>query len=224
MQGSRAVSVRRCDPLWARWQRWPQTVHLSPHRCRWLCAPWFIGWWGGLHPLPAPVRPYPEILLPWWAHRRVHLPGATLSLWGCRCPAATRPPPHSLAVHSGVSCHSRGLRPPLSVSHSGGLPSRVFPPVGNPCPFPSSRPMAASRSCCSRIPGGDVGGGAPSGRCTPCFVFCSASLQFTCRRCPRPSRTPHPSLRSWPPTLMPTPPSPLHYTRIFFLHSPPCLY
>ena len=49
----------------------------------------FSGGGGGFLPLPAPVRPPPTLLLPWWAPQRFRPPGATLALRGCQFPVAT---------------------------------------------------------------------------------------------------------------------------------------
>ena len=81
---------------------------------------------------------------------------------------------------------------PLLVSHYGGLAGRIFLSAGNPRPFPSSCPMAASCNCCNRVLRGVVCRGAPAGRCAPWFVFCAASLRFPCRYRQKPSGFPCP--------------------------------
>ena len=101
-------------------------------------------------------------------------------------------PSHSLAPPPRVFRHSGGLMPPLSVSHSRGLAVRVFLPAGNPHPFPSSRPMAASRTSCGCVLGYGVGSGAPAGRCVPWIIFRADSLRSPCRRHQQPSGLPQP--------------------------------
>ena len=76
------------------------------------------GWVVSVPSPPLYVRPWHSVDL------KGHS-GATLPLQGGWYPLATRPPSHSLAIPPGVFCHSGGLSPPLSVSHSRGLAGRV---------------------------------------------------------------------------------------------------
>ena len=63
-----APSLSRPSSLWRR-------------RC--LLAPWLLGWWGGFHPLPAPIHPTPALTHPRWSLWGFCPPGATLPLQGC---------------------------------------------------------------------------------------------------------------------------------------------
>ena len=85
------------------------------------------------------------------------------------------PPPTPWWSPLWFSATPEALCPPLSVYHPRGLAGRVFLLAGDPRHFPSSRPMAASRFCCSLALGGGVGVGALAGRCTPWFIVRAAS-------------------------------------------------
>ena len=75
---------------------------------------------------------------------KVPPPGQLFHFGGFDAPWQLEPPSYSLAIPRRVFRHSGGLGAPLSATHPRGLAVRIFPPAGNPLPYPLFRPMAAS--------------------------------------------------------------------------------
>ena len=160
VQGPLAVSVRRRAPLWDRRCRKPRPARhylvAAAGSARLGCSG------GGGVSIPSP----PLYVLPWESFSLSEHPGCfspkgkLFHYGGVNYLRRLDYPYHSLAVPPGGFFHSGGLVDPLSVSHSIGLSGRIFPPARVPHPFPSSCPMADSRSCCGHVPGCGVGGGA----------------------------------------------------------------
>ena len=126
---------------------------------------------------PCPCPSVPGTPFPSRVTRELSPPGATLPLRGCWCPLKNLPPLPLPGNPPQGFPHSGGLRAPLSLSHSGGLAGRFFPPAGYPLPFLFIHPMTPPCSCCVCTLGCRVQCGASAGRCIPWTVLCTTPLQ-----------------------------------------------